>query len=79
MYALDILAQSESAGNGHITISPPWYFGSPSDLYGCEPFSQYVSSCLSLTGNAALDDRVVWTVDPNAPAININVQTGLCP
>jgi hypothetical protein len=79
VYALDILAQSESASNGHIAISPPWYFGSASDPYGCEPFSGYVSSCMPLTGNAALDNEVIWTTDSNAPAININVQTGPCP
>ncbi len=62
----------------HVVVPPPWYV-SYRDGAGCvdteRACGQINPSMTGLGGN----DVVVWTADPNAPAINLVAEAGPCP
>jgi hypothetical protein len=74
------LELGSSSGKFHLVVPPPWH---TSDFPLSPTCSVKEAQCGSVQagdlGGFGIQDVVVWTADPNAPAINLVAVAGPCP
>jgi hypothetical protein len=67
-------SQSSTATASHVSVPAPWYLYNINPL-GCAPPADLYFGCV----NTNVHGFIIWTTDPNAPAVNLKVEPGPCP
>jgi len=77
-YSMGVRFSAPGPGSYHVSVPEPWRIN-PTELTGCSDALQL--RCVSIDVSTAVLglDFSVWTADPDAPAINLIVEGGLCP
>jgi hypothetical protein len=64
-------------GPFHVSVPSPWYINPSAAQAGCVAVFEY--ACADSAYGFAQQSFVVWTTDPEAPAVNLTAEAGMCP
>ena len=70
-----IISFPKATTASHVSVPAPWSLYNNGGLLGCAPPPVLDFQCSS----TAAGYLIVWTADPNAPAVNLKVEPGPCP